>query len=874
MKSLLQFFIFLIFITSTSLSQNLKITHYDLNLELFPKQEKLNAESIVTIKSLDSSSVNTLNFNLDYDKIDLVSDLHGNKYDFKKDGDKLIIYLNKPIKQKDSIAIRINYQAKFSDWASSRIMLLSGSEFYPQLENQNFSDKATFNTKVTVPDSLTVFSSGNLIAVDTLKDKLTYHYKTPEAIILFSVCAAVYSVHEQTRDNINIETFLFPEHKEKSDTLINYVGKILSFYQERFGKFPLPDFKIVEIATGANGMSGYSPKGQMLLSSSIINDIDDIGRFVIAHEVAHQWFPNKITFDDHDWYLNESFAQYAASSYCRTILKMYDKDINISKKYLFLSFGIEGNFGDFFRLIYGSVYEERPISGITYKDGSLYAWAGYLKGYYFLSSLAFTMGINTFDNAIKNLIENDKKDSISQNDFTKYLEDESGKDISSQVNDWVNTNKIIDYDICNVKSEKTTSGDYKTTVQIKNNGDMFVPFQVMAVTNSNKKIMQKVDTLQNDKTKVEFHSNEKIIKTEIDPNWYLLDANRINNYYPRQSKISFLISDLNLSEEQYFYYPSFTYSKRDNFRLGLWFSNIYPIMPDILSRNLELIKWRTGLFYGFGTKRTGYYLDFKTILGMPSYRWNWGMNLSNYRGTEDYGLNLNYIFQKDERYGKHNILTLTINRNLIYDIAYYDNEDFQHGANNTLSLNWDKKLQSEKENITAKFGSKMMGGDFSYSRISMELENFLPASIDWLNYRLFGGIVRGNYPTQESVFLSGSVYPSSFAYWFVDPGNSISTQRNLHVQGDANLRGFIGQHLRGLNGLGANLEVSIPNLKFVNMFCDVGNVWNKSFGSLKYDLGIGLNLLGYIKIDFPLYINQPVNNGKKFDFRWLLEFNF
>ncbi len=872
MKSLLQILTFLICIISIVFPQNLKVTNYDLNLELFPNKDKINETSIVRMKSLDTANVNKVTFNFVYDKIESVSDLKGNKCDFKEDGDKLIVRLNEPISPEGSTSIKIKYQAKFYDyWTQRNITLTDEAEFYPQLENWDFAKKGYYNSRITVPEGMIVISPGNLIKTDTLKGRVTYHYKTLSA--LYSICAGKFSTNKKIIDNIKIETFLLPGHNDQSDSLIDYAAKVITFYQERFGKFPLTSYKIVEAAVPSGGWSGYSPKGVVLLSSNIINEKDILTRFIIAHEIAHQWFPHRITFNYHDWYLNESFAQYAANSFFRNVLKINNKSVKVSRNLLFLSLGAKGDFGNLFRIFWGSPYEEKPVSQIRYGD-NLYGWAAYYKGYFFLSSLAFSLGVNNFDNAIKKLVESDKKDIISQQDFIKYLEKKTGKNLHRQVNDWLNTNKVIDYDICSLNSKETEDGNYWTTVQIKNNGNMSFPFQVMAETGNGKKIIKDVDTLQKGINNIKFHTDNKIVKAEIDPDWYVLDCNRINNYYPRRRSFSFLVSDLNLSEEQYFYYPSFTFGNRDHLRLGLWLSNIYPVEPDKLSENLEPLKWRAGLFYGFGTRRPGYYSDFQTILGMPSYRWKWGMNLYNFRGTENYGLNIDYFSRNDERHGGHNILSLSIDRNLIYDITFYDKEDFQSGANNSLSLSWDRKLYNEKENVTFKIGSKLFDGNFSYSRISIGLENFLPVSTDWLKYRLFGGMVRGNYPSQESIFLSGSVYPSSFAYWFVDPGSSISTQRNLHVEGDANLRGYIGQHLRGRNGFGINLEAPIPYLNIFNVFCDLGNVWDKSFGSLKYDLGFGISVMDLIKIDFPLYINQPLNNGKKFDFRWLVQFNF
>ena len=59
----------------------------------------------------------------------------------------------------------------------------------------------------------------------------------------------------------------------------------------------------------------------------------------------------------------------------------------------------------------------------------------------------------------------------------------------------------------------------------------------------------------------------------------------------------------------------------------------------------------------------------------------------------------------------------------------------------------------------------------------------------------------------------------------------------------------------------------------INLFCDIGNVWDKKFDRLKYDLGLGIDLQ-FVRVDFPLYINEPINDERRFAFRWLLELSF
>jgi hypothetical protein len=861
-------------------AQNYEITHYNLQFEIIPNDHRLIAESELYIKFLSGDFTEKLELYINCDSIISVKDFYDIELPFSKEERKIIIFLrNTP---DDSLVIKLNYEGIYLGRVSNRIDLKSSwmlfeSNFYPRVnDDEIFNNRFSFNIEVTVPDSMTVVSAGELIKTDTSKDKKSFFFSSinPEPII--NICTAVYKINEYENEGIKIKTFLFPEHQLQSDTLVKIFSKILNFYQARFGKYPFNDFKIIE--TERRG--GYAPLGQFLLNSQMIDNIDDLGIFIIAHEVAHQWFPHIKMFYP-DYYLNESFAQYAAFAYSDFIGITEKEDNSLKKKIIFMDFGIDGNLNELARVKDHFVYEEKPLSEISLDDARLYKWAAYYKGFYFLRSLALEAGRDTFDLAISSIIENTTSTHISLNEFVNSVEKTSGKSLQYQVSNWINTNKILDYELSNYSTEILSNGNYKTTLNIVNNGAFIVPFEVAVTTKSGEMLIGKVELFSNNEASYEFISKEEIIKAEVDPYWYLLDADRTNNFYPRKNKISFLFSNYSVTEDQYFYYPSITYGQRDKIRLGLWTTNIYPVFTESIKRNIVPIEWRFGLFYGFATKRIGYQVNLKTILSIPLYRWEAGLNLSNFRGTENYNAFINYNFVKDEKNSKHNILNATLNRDLIYDLAYYDFKDYETGTNTTFSLDWDRIIAfvwdgvivKEKEHLNLKVGQKVFGGEFSYSKINMELENLLPVLSRWFNFRIYGGIVRGSYPIQESVYLSGSVEPSSFAYWFVDPDNKISTQENLHVRGDANLRGYIGQHLKGKNGFGINIEIPVPQLNIINLFVDVGNVWDKKFDRLKYDLGLGIDLQ-FVRVDFPLYINEPINDERRFAFRWLLELSF
>ncbi len=489
-----------------------------------------------------------------------------------------------------------------------------------------------------------------------------------------------------------------------------------------------------------------------------------------------------------------------------------------------------------------------------------------------MNNLAIVIGEENLDNAFRKYIQKFKFQSASLSDLINIAEKISGKNLKPFVNEWVYSKKLLDFRISDLKSEKDSDGKFDNKILIKNDGEINEPAKLELTTVSGTKIQTICNNFANGNSTVNVKTNEKIISAEVNPDLPSYDAFRPDNIYPRQYKFSFLTAAPSLTKNHFFYYPSITYGLTDGTRIGVWLTNSAPLL-NIINRNLLPVEFRTGFLYGIKSKRVGYHLDFLTSIGMPNHYWQWGVLSEDFRGTENYGLNLKYILFKDLNHYRLHQFELNINRMLIYDLSYYDPKDFSVGTNTSLQISLQKILPGLKETAVIETGYKLLDGKYSYSRVNVEYNNTSSKFELRLNYRLFAGILRGNYPIYKSIFLSGSVFPEQPAYWFVDPDRKVSTQENLHTIGDANLIGYIGQHTSGKNGFGINVRLIYPRYKFVNLFFDTGNVWNDKFDTLKFDTGLGLDF-SIIKIDFPLFINKPLPEQKNFDFRWLLEFNF
>jgi aminopeptidase N len=285
----------------------------------------------------------------------------------------------------------------------------------------DLTDKAdSVSIDVTVPQGNKVASIGLLQGIDTVGTNLTYRWKTtyPTVAYLVAIGAGKYDFYQDqlylNGDSILMEHYLL--QNETQSQSISDIEEFMVFFDSLFGEYPFIKEKY--------GHASFTFGGGM--EHQTMSFMGSYGGELKAHELAHQWFGNKVTCGSwSDLWLNESFATYLT--------------------------GLTYEFGVVHSRNFWSVWlSQTEGSGFTYPNGSVYRYDTtnvnslfnnqvYNKGAITLHTLRWKIGDSAFFSGVRNYITDA---SLAYGfartpDLQAHLEASYGQSLSEFFNDWI-----------------------------------------------------------------------------------------------------------------------------------------------------------------------------------------------------------------------------------------------------------------------------------------------------------------------------------------------------------------------------------------------------------------------------------------------------
>ena len=378
-------------------------------------------------------------------------------------------------------------------------------------------DKAdSVDIVLTTPSQYRAAANG-LLQSETLVAggaKKTAYWKHRYPIASYLVCFAVtnYTVFNNSvvlgSTNLPMQTYCYPESLASFQAGTQNTLDAMRFFHSNFGDYPFIKEKYGHIQFSWGGGMEHQT------ATFIVN----AGESLVAHELGHQWFGDKVTCASwEDIWLNEGFATYLAAVFLEN---KYPANTLNSRKSVINN--ITTSTG-------GSVWVDDTTSVGRIFSGRL----SYDKGSYLLYMLRWKLGDQVFLNGIRQYI-NDPKVAYGfakTDDLKRNLEQVSGQNLSEFFKDWFKGQGYPSYNVqwsqigkeyVNIKMNQTTS---HTSV------DFFELPVALKFKNATQEKTIVVDNKTNGET---FFRNIGFIADTvlIDPEYWLVTKNNVSVKVP------------------------------------------------------------------------------------------------------------------------------------------------------------------------------------------------------------------------------------------------------------------------------------------------------------------------------------------------------
>jgi aminopeptidase N len=290
---------------------------------------------------------------------------------------------------------------------------------------QNLNDKVdSIDVFITAPSQYTAVSNGIETTAPVISgaDKTThFHHGYPIPAYLIAIAVTNYSVYDQiggtAPNEYPIINYIYPEDLGFVQPQLSETPAILDLYENLFEVYPFHNEKYGHAQFGWGGGMEHTTVSFMV----------NFDRQLIAHEMGHQWFGDKVTCGSwKDIWLNEGFATYLAT----LVIENFDGlDAFIAEKQDMINYITSQPAGN----VYLTDAQATDVNRIFSSRLS------YNKGAMVLEMLRFKLGDAAFFQGIKNYLADPNlayKYAVTPN-LQAHLEAVYGQSLTEFFNDWI-----------------------------------------------------------------------------------------------------------------------------------------------------------------------------------------------------------------------------------------------------------------------------------------------------------------------------------------------------------------------------------------------------------------------------------------------------
>ena len=262
----------------------------------------------------------------------------------------------------------------------------------------NSSDWIEVETIISTSEDQIAIAPGSLIKTWNKDGRQYFHYKVDHpSLNFYSFVSADYEVAINKWKGVDVEVYYHADHEWNVNNMQASIRKSLDYYSENFGPYKHKQARIIEFprtSSFAQAFPGTMPYSEGIGFIADIKEKDDIDMvfYVVAHEMAHQWWAHQVIGANMEGatVLSETLAQYSA---LMVMEKEFGRDI--MRKFL------RYEMNSYLRSRGRELLKEMPLVRVSASQGYVH----YRKGSVVMYQLKELIGEKKVNAALKSLVD-------------------------------------------------------------------------------------------------------------------------------------------------------------------------------------------------------------------------------------------------------------------------------------------------------------------------------------------------------------------------------------------------------------------------------------------------------------------------------------
>jgi hypothetical protein len=453
-----------------SIGQKFDITDYDIDINYRPKDSYFSGKARISVES-ERGLLDVLKFKLN-SGLQILRVNNEEKQNLFHSVDKfrqtLYVYLPSSRQNDKSALIEIFYRGSVEPDTSLADAVIgpqyddSVLQVPPRAETYLYTkssfwypapaddDYFTATIRITVPPGYSVVSTGarkenyEIDGFERVEDiervgSTVCVYQTGKPVKYISFIAGrLLTVEEEKQSSYSLKFYKTYDIRGGKWDYLGEAKKMLSFFESKFGAYPYESFSIVQRLMPQEG--GHSPPSFIVLNElpqvpegyrRILNsspvDLSRWKEYYLAHEIAHQWWGQCVTWNSyHEQWLSEGMSQFAAVLYLENkygakvlpwIFKKFSQGISRTSKWGAITMGSRISYFDY-----------EAFQSIVYNKTALV--------FYLLRDF---LGDDVFFSALKEFLSLKRFSPARTREFIAVFERVSGLDLSPFFYPWLDS---------------------------------------------------------------------------------------------------------------------------------------------------------------------------------------------------------------------------------------------------------------------------------------------------------------------------------------------------------------------------------------------------------------------------------------------------